>query len=122
MKMKLMNGKKKVENLEKQQNENKNKNDKTEEQINKLNFEIFQLKENLNQLISKNEEKEKSKYFDENTVANIKYIVMLIIFLAVIYFAYIKCCKNEEDDSQNIRPMKLSQNYSSYGGFSNNLM
>ena len=114
--------KKKVENLEKQQNENKNKNDKNEEQINKLNYEIFQLKDSLNQLKEKNEEKEKNKFFDENTITNIKYIVILIIFLAIIYFAYIKFCKSDEDDSQNIRPMKLSQQYSGYGGFSNNLM
>ena len=88
-----------------------NKNEVIEEQIKRLNYEIAQLKENLNKLNEKNEEK--TNFFDENSIYNIKY---------ALYFIYKKCFKRDEDSSQNVRPMKLSQQYSGYGGFSNNLM
>ena len=49
-------------------------------------------------------------------------ILMQIITKNLIYYIYIKFCKNDEDDSQNVKHMKLSQQYSGYGSFSNNLM
>ena len=97
-----------------------NKNEVIEEQIKRLNYEIAQLKENLNKLNEKNEEK--TNFFDENNIYNIKNALYFIIIIILIYFIYKKCFKSDEDSSQNVRPMKLSQQYSGYGGFSNNLM
>ena len=109
--------KKKLENTQKVIN---NKNEVNEEQIKRLNNEIAQLKENLNKLNDKNVEKK--NFFDESNIYNTKYALYFIIIIILIYFIYKKCFKSDDDSSQNIRPMKLSQQYSGYGGFSNNLM
>ena len=109
--------KKKVENMENEQLNNKNQNQKNEEQINRLNYEIVQLKETLNQLKEKKEETK--NYFDEN-MSLMKYLIIIAIIIVAIYLVY-AYCKNE-DDSGNVKHMKLSQQYSGYGGFSNNLM
>ena len=112
--------KKKLENMENSQRVINNKNEMNEEQIKRLNYEIAQLKENLNKLNEKNEEKK--NFFDESSIYNIKYALCFIIIIIVIYFVYKKCFKSDDDSSQNVRPMKLSQQYSGYSGFSNNLM
>ena len=100
--------------------ENKNKNSNIDEQIIRLNYEISQLKISLIKINEK--EKEKKSIFDDFSLGKFHYFIIVIIIVALIYYIYIKFCKNEEDDSQNVKHMKLSQQYSGYGSSSNNLM
>ena len=112
--------KKKVELLENELSENRNKNSNIDEQINRLNYEISELKNILNK---KNEkEKEKKGFFDGFDFGKMEYFMIFVIILVLIYFVYIKYFKNGEEDSQNIKHMRLSQQYSGYGSVSNNLM
>jgi len=105
-------------NMENAQREN-SQNERNEAQISRLNSEISQLKESLDKMISKSEEKK--SIFDGIDGTKIKYGLIFIICLVVIYFIYIKCFKND-DDSHEVPHMKLSQQYGGYGGYSNSLM
>ena len=105
-------------NVENAQREN-SRNERNEAQISRLNSEISQLKESLDKMISKNEEKK--GIFDGIDGTKIKYGIIFIICIVAIYFIYIKCFKNDEGGNE-VPHMKLSQQYGSYGGFSNSLM
>jgi len=106
---------KKISDLEEKQNRYQ-LNNKKEEQINRLNQEIEKLKERLDK-----EEQEKSKsFFDFKNNDIMKYWYILIIALVII-FCFIKLC-SRNDSSNSSGHMKLPQQYSGYGGFSNNLM
>jgi chromosome segregation ATPase len=105
-------------NMENAQREN-SRNERNEAQISRLNTEISQLKESLDKMISKNEEKK--SIFDGIDETKIKYGIFFIICLVAIYFIYRKCFKNDEA-SNEVPHMKLSQQYGSYGGYSNSLM
>ena len=105
-------------NMENTQREN-SRNERNEAQISRLNSEISQLKESLDKMINKNEEKK--SIFDAIDGTKIKYGIIFIICLVAIYFIYIKCFKND-DASNEVPHMKLSQQYGSYGGYSNSLM
>ena len=105
-------------NVENAQREN-SRNERNEAQISRLNSEISQLKESLDKMISKNEEKK--SIFDGIDGTKIKYGIIFIICIVAIYFIYIKCFKNDEGGNE-VPHMKLSQQYGSYGGFSNSLM
>jgi Fe2+ transport system protein B len=105
-------------NMENAQREN-SKNERNEAQLNRLNSEISQLKESLDKMINKNEEKK--SIFDGIDETKIKYGIFFIICLVAIYFIYRKCFKNDEA-SNEVPHMKLSQQYGSYGGYSNSLM
>ena len=65
--------------------------------------------------------KKKKSIFDAIDGTKIKYGIIFIICLVAIYFIYIKCFKND-DASNEVPHMKLSQQYGSYGGYSNSLM
>ena len=112
--------KKKIEKMENDNLANNNKNEKNEQRINKINYDISQIKESLQQLKEKKDEKK--GFFDDNLFSYLKYFIIIILILVVIYFVYIKFFKDDEYNSQNVKHMKLSQQYSGYGGFSNNLM
>ena len=71
-------------------------------------------------MTTKNEEKK--SIFEGIEGDKIKYGLIFIIILVIIYFAYKKCFQSDEYNSSDVRPMKLSQQYSGYGGYSNNLM
>jgi len=106
-------------NIENSQKEN-SRNERNEDQINRLRTEITQLKERIDKLIAKDEEKK--SIFDDINGEKIKYGLIVIILLVVIYFIYKKCFQSDEYNSSDVRPMKLSQQYSGYGGYNNSLM
>ena len=115
----INNWKQKYENNMESSQRESSRNERNEQQINRLNNEISQLKETLNRMNSKNEEKK--GFFSDNDNYKVKYGIIIIILMAVIYYAYKKCFGSEES-SNEVRPMKLSQQYSGYGSYSNNLM
>ena len=115
----INNWKQKYENnMERSQRES-NRNERNEQEINRLNNEISQLRESLNKMNSKNEEKK--GFFNDNDNYQVKYGIIVIILLVIIYYIYKKCF-GSEDHSNEVKPLKLSQQYSGYGTYGNNLM
>ena len=112
--------KKKIENNMENSQKESSRNERNEDQINRLRTEITQLKERIDKLIAKDEEKK--SIFDDINGEKIKYGLIVIILLVVIYFIYKKCFQSDEYNSSDVRPMKLSQQYSGYGGYNNSLM
>ena len=115
----INNWKQKYENNMENSQRESSRNERNEQQINRLNNEISQLKDTLNRMNSKNEEKK--GFFSDNDNYKVKYGIIIIILIVIIYYAYKKCFGSEES-SNEVKPMKLSQQYSGYGSYSNNLM